>query len=188
MKEVMKKIFLYSSLLALIFTTGCIKNKEKIFTGKEVVEFDATVLNSPTLGVTFPLMTRVPIYGVAASTAHPSVTRASGNIKYRVNLVGRQSTSSQVITFRVVTSAFSTTLDIPTGTGSRLPATVGTHFNTTGTLTIPANSSFGEVEISIINSGSSSTTARYLVLELDGNSTFGPSENFKRLGILISQI
>lgn len=183
----MKKIFLYSSLLALVLTTGCIKNEQKLFSGKEVVEFDATVLNSPAVGVTFPLMTRVPVYGVAASTAHPSVTRASGVIKYRVNLVGRQSTSSQIITFKVVTPAFSALLDIPSGTGSRLPAVAGTHFSTTGTFTIPANSSFGEVEITVINPGASSTTARYLVLELDGNTAFGPSENFKRLGILISQ-
>ncbi len=183
----MKKIFLYSSLMFLLFTTGCIKNELKVFTGKEVVEFDATVLNSPTLGVTFPLMTRVPAYGVAASTAHPLITRSSGVIKFRVNLVGRQSTSNQIITYKVVTAAFSSTLDIPSGTGARLPATAGTHFNTTGTLTIPANSSFGELEITVINPGVGSATARYIVLELEGNSTFGPSENFKRLGVQISQ-
>ena len=183
----MKKIFIYSLLLALVSTAGCIKNEHKIFEGKEVVEFDATVLNTPNLGVNFPLMTRVPAYGVAASTAHPLITRSSGVIKFRVNLVGRQSTSSQSITYRVVTSTYSATLDIPSGTTARLPAAVGTHFNTSGTLTIPANSSFGELEITVINPGASSTTSRYLVIELDGNSTFGPSENFKRLGVQISQ-
>lgn len=183
----MKKILLYSLMLPLLLSVGCIKNEHKIYTGPDVVEFDATVLNSPALGVTFPLMTRVPAYGVAASTAHPAITRASGLIKFRVNLVGRQSATSQTMTYKIVTADFSSTLDIPSGTGARLPAVSGTHFTATGTFTIPANSNFGEVEINVVNPGSASSTARYLVIELEGNGTFGTSAQFKRLGIQISQ-
>lgn len=183
----MKKLIVYVLMLPLVFSVGCIKNDHKIFNGQEVVEFDATVLNSPTLGVTFPLMTRVPAYGAAATTSNPLIARTSGVIKFRVNLVGRHSSSNQNMTYKIVTADFSSVLDIPSGTGARLPAVSGTHFTATGTYMIPAGSSFGEVEITILNPGTSSTTQRYLVIELEGNGTFGASANFKRMGIQISQ-
>jgi hypothetical protein len=183
----MKKLLLYSLIMSAL--SSCIKNDEVVYKGDDVVEFDATVLNSPAVGVTFPLLTRVPAYGLAVSTSNPSITRTSGTIKFRVNLVGRQSATDQSITYKVVTGDYSSLLDVgpPATSGFRLPAVSGTHFTTSGTLVIPAKSSFGEIEVTIINPGASSTTARYLVLELEGNSAIKASNNFKRMGIQISQ-
>lgn len=184
----MKKILFYSFIFLVAgMQSSCIKNELKLYKGPDVVEFDAAVLNSPAVGVTFPLLTRMPAYGLAVSTSNPLITRASGTVKFRINLVGNQSSTEQTIKYKVVTTDFSSSLDIPSGAGSRLPAVAGTHFNTTGTVVIPAKSSYGEVEVQIINPGTSSSTARYLVLELEGNGSIKPSENFKRLGIQISQ-
>ena len=182
----MKKLLIIHCLILIGFSS-CIKNEDMIYTGKDVAEFDATVLNTPAVGVSFPMLTRVPAYGIAVSTSNPAITRTSGTIKFRVNLVGRQSESNQTLNYKVVTNEFSSVLDIPSGTGARLPAAQGTHFTTSGTLTIPAKSSFGELEITIVNPGTASTTARYLVLQLEGNNSITPSNNFKYLGIQISQ-
>ncbi len=68
-------------------------------------------------------------------------------------------------------------------------AVAGTHYGTlSGRVTIPANSSFGYVEIPILNSGVSSATAADLVLELRGNDSVKPSPKYDRIGIRISQL
>lgn len=175
----MKSRFLYFLLVSALFTvTSCIKN-DPITVAEPVVEFDATVLNTPLTGKTYPVLTRVPGYGAAVTTTNPSVTRASGTIKFRVNLVGRQQTSDQEIKYKVVTAP-----TLPAGVAE---AVAGTHFSVTGTFTIPANSSFGELVVNVINPGTPSTTPVGLVLELEGGSNAKPSENYKLLGIQISQ-
>ncbi|HEX4958806.1 MAG TPA: DUF4843 domain-containing protein [Lacibacter sp.] len=172
--KTLKNITLY--LCAILFFASCIKNEPKIFTGS-VIEFDATVLNAPAVGKTFPILTRVPGYGrpvFTSSPADPLITRSSGNIKFRVNLVGAQRSTDQTLSYRVV-PAEST-------------ATSGVHFTTSGTFTIPANSSFGEITVNVVNPGTSSSTPVILVLELVGNSDLQPSQNFKFLGMSISQL
>jgi hypothetical protein len=62
-----------------------------------------------------------------------------------------------------------------------------THYTTSGTFTIPANSSFGEVTINIVNPGVSSTNPREVHIELIGNAEIKPSERYKTVGIRISQ-
>lgn len=66
-------------------------------------------------------------------------------------------------------------------------AVSGTHFTTGNTVTIPANTSFGEITISIINTGVSSTTPREVHLELMGTIDVNPSENYKKIAIRIAQ-
>ncbi|MBE7169386.1 MAG: hypothetical protein INR73_02285 [Williamsia sp.] len=186
----MKKRSIVFFLLAILFAS-CIKEEVKSYTGKPVLEFDAAVLNSAATGVKFPVLTRVPKYGLTAvssgTTADPQITRSSGAIKFRVNLVGPQSPAEQVLSYKIVSADYSSLLDVPTGSSARLAAVPGTHFNTTGTFTVPANSSFGEVTITVVNPGTSSTIARYLVLEITGNESATPSENYKRIAIQISE-
>lgn len=171
----MKKItIIVLAFVGMIFSS-CIKNDDIIFTGS-VVEFDAAVYNANSTGVTYPILTRLPGYGRAAitsgATADPSITRTSGAIKFRVNLVGRQRSTPQVIGVSV--DAASTALS-------------GVHYSVPATVTIPANSSFGELTVTVINTGVSSTTARVLVLDLQGNGEIGASANDRRLGISIAQ-
>ena len=169
----MRKYFnIIFSLSLVLFFSSCIKNDNQVFTGS-LVEFDATVLNSPAVGKTYPLLTRVPVGGTAVNTGNPSISRTSGLIKFRVNLVGRQRSSDQTINYTVV-AAEST-------------AVSGTHFTTPGSFLIPANSSFGEVTVNVLNTGVSSTTPVDLVLELMNSGDVNASANYRFLGIRIAQ-
>jgi len=176
----------YIGLIALMFSS-CIKEDVKVFTGDTVVEFDATVYNAVTAGFTYPILTRFAGYGrpVVTSTstnypvADPTITRSIGTVKLRVNLVGAQHSTDEVISYRINTEA------VPVSPNAA--AVSGTHFTTTNTFTIPANSSFGEITITILNPGVSSTTPREVHLELLGNSNIKPSENYKKVAIRISQ-
>ena len=170
----MKYIKYYTIILALLVTslTSCVKDEKVVLKGS-FVEFDAATYNANAAGVTYPILTRLVRYGEAQNNADPLLTRTSGSVKFRINLVGAQRSTATTVTYQVVA----------TGT----TAVSGTHFTTTGTTTIPANSSFGEVEVQILNPGST-TTSRDLVLELIGAADLPPSANEKSLGIRITQI
>ncbi len=170
----MKKLVLSTFILiATLFTmVGCIK--QNTLTIKELqVEFDAASWNARGAGVTWPVLTRVPPYGMPVAAADPLITRASGTIRFRVNLIGAQQSTAQTINYSVV--AASTT------------AVSGTHFTIPGTITIPANSSFGEAVVNILNPGVSSATPVNLVLEVTGNSLIKPATEINKIGLVISQ-
>lgn len=169
MKKVIN-ILLFIPLLALTLSS-CIENEPVLF-DKSLAEFDATVWNAPAAGINYPLLTRVPGYGRAAVTADPLITRTSGAINFRVNLVSAQLSSDQVLNISVVSD--------------KTTAISGTHFNIPATVTIPANSSYGEFTVTVLNPGAT-TGSVDLVLQIDGNETVKPSENFKKLGIRIAQ-
>lgn len=166
--------------LASLLLSSCIKEDVKTFQGNPVVEFDATVFNSVTAGFTYPILTRAAGYGRGVSTTlDPSITRTSGTVKLRVNLVGPQRSTDEVFTYRVITDA------VPVAPNAL--AVVATHFSASNTFTIPANTSFGEVTINVLNTGISSTTPREVHLELEGNGKVGASANYKKVAIRIAQ-
>jgi hypothetical protein len=169
MKRTIKLILIIPVLLLVM--GSCIENEPILFT-ESVAEFDATVWNAPAVGTNYPILTRVAGYGRAATTADPLITRTSGAIKFRVNLVSAQYPIDQVLNVSVV--------------ADRTTAVSGTHFTLPSTVTIPANSSYGEVTVTVLNPGPSSGSVT-LVMQIDGNDTVKPSENFKRLGISIPQ-
>ena len=176
----MKKYsFLISLGLTALLLSSCIKEDVKTFQGKTVIEFDATVFNSVTAGYTYPILTRASGYGRAVATSDPAITRTSGTVKLRVNLVGPQRKNDEILGYRVMNEA------VPVAPNAL--AVPGVHFSTGNTFTIPANSSFGEITINIVNTGVSSTTPREIHLELTGNDNVGPSENYKRVAIRIAQ-
>ncbi|WP_207433004.1 DUF4843 domain-containing protein [Sabulibacter ruber] len=172
------KNLLYIFALAVFFLNSCIENDDIVYE-KAVVEFDAATYNAKSVvdGVAknYTLLTRVPAYGAAVTTSRPAITRASGAIRLRVNLVGAQRSTAQEINYKLLTS--------------ETTAVAGTHYAPlSGKVTIPANSSFGELEIQILDPGVSSATPVDLVLELDGNEEIGPNENYRRIGVRISQL
>ena len=187
----MKFLRKYISLvLAVIITsvlfTSCLKDNETKFTGA-VVEMDAATYNARATGFTYPLLLNLPGYGRPAYNAiqpasgvnpavpaDPLITRASGVIKFRVNLVGAQRSTDTTVGYSVVTA--------------QTTAVSGTHYTTGNTVVIPANTSFGEITVTVVNPGVSSPTARKLVLELTGASDLKVSENVKAIGINISQL
>jgi hypothetical protein len=169
----MKKILTSSILLCILFLTGCVKNELTVYTGA-VVEFDAASWNANAAGLTYPMMTRVPTFNAATPTSAASLTRATGTVTLRVNLVGAQR---------------STATDFDYVVASESTATPGTHYTAiTGKGTIPANSSFGTITITILNTGVSSATARDLVLQLVDNSSIKASVNYAKVGLRISQL
>jgi hypothetical protein len=153
--------------------TGCIK-QDNILIKELQVEFDAASWNARGAGVTYPIITRLPPYGMPLAATDPLITRASGTIRFRVNLIGAQQATQQTLNFSVVA----------TGT----TAVSGTHFTIPGTIVIPANSSFGEAVVNVINPGVSSATPVTLVLEVTGNSLIKGATELNKIGIQISQL
>jgi hypothetical protein len=163
------------AVLAITLFDSCIKNELTVFTAP-VVEFDAASWNANGAGLTYPILTRVPGYGRVASAADPSLTRLSPGVKkFRINLLGQQ---------------LATDTDIFVVLGANTTAVAGRHFNiTTGTVKIPAKSSFTEFSVEILNPGTSSATPVDLNLTLSGGSNnVKISENYKTIGLRISQL
>lgn len=184
------------SILLLITTLtlfSCKKLEENrfIYDGPAQIEFDAASLNAITSPRTYPILTRVPGYGrgvIATSVpatgvvADPVITRTSGTIKFRVNLITKVQSEAQTITYRVVATE-------KDATGAEVAVTTavsGVHYTTSGTFTIPANSSFGEVTIQVMDPGAT-TGSKDLVLELMGNSAIKPSVNYSKIALRITQ-
>jgi hypothetical protein len=162
-------------ILAIALLDGCIKNELTVFTAP-VVEFDAASWNANGAGLTYPILTRIPGYGRAASTADPALTRTAPGIKkFRINLVGEP---------------LATDTDVFVILGANTTAVAGTHYRiTTGTVKLPAKSSFTEFSVEILNPGTSSATPVDLNLTLSGGSNnIKISENYKTIGLRISQL
>lgn len=157
--------------LGAMSLSACIENEPTLWKGA-LVEFDATVLNAPAPGKTYPLIVRVPPYGFAASSTGTTINRSSGDIKFRINFVGAHRTNDEVIQLAVVPE--------------ETTAQENVHYTMPTSIVIPAGSSYAELTISILNPGAGPTPVD-LVLELVGNESIKPSENYKTLGIRIAQ-
>jgi hypothetical protein len=163
--------------------SSCIKDDLLQFSPAPVIEWDAATINSASSPFTYRVLARHPKFGrpetTSGTTADPLITRTMADpaVKLRVNLVGPHSAVAQNFTYKAITV---------TPNSPNLLAVAGTHYNTTGTFTIPANSSYGEVTINVLNPGPSSNS-REVHLELEGNTNFGVSENYKRIAIRIAQ-
>lgn len=169
-KGIIKLLTLVLSAWTLVFSS-CVKNEEILFTGL-VVEWDGATYNARSSGKEYTLFTRVPLYGGAVNNSQPLITRKSGTVKLRVNLVGEQRGTATEIGYRVV--------------ATETTAVAGTHYTTGSTVVIPANSSFGEVEVKILDAGAAAGV-KTLVLELTGNTEIQPSNRHKQIGLSINQ-
>jgi hypothetical protein len=197
-KALMKKRFIYIASLSLFFVS-CIKQIDKTYQGKPVAEIDASPLNSNAVGVNFPILTRVVPEGRPVSTTVDSTLRRfAGTVKVRVNLVGPQSDKEETVGYKVVGSPITSIAFPATITGqtpSRAAATLavsdaiaGTHYTQlSGKLTIPAKSSFGYIDIQVLNPGPTAGQARYIGLRLDSTGSILPSVNYMQLGLVIDQ-
>jgi hypothetical protein len=169
---------LHSYILLALMTAlfnSCVKNEEAMI-NNSFVEFDASAFNANAAGRTYPVVTRVPGYGRAISTgADPVLNKNSGTIKLRINLVGPQKNTDTEVSYQVV--------------ASESTAVAGVHYAApSGTVTIPANSSFGELSLQILNLGTAPPSSVDLVLEItSATNNTSPSENYKLLGLRIAQ-
>lgn len=195
----MKKNFLYLTCVA-IFLSSCIKQTDKKFTGKTVVEIDAAPLNSNAVGVNFPILTRVLPEGRPISTTVDSTLRRlqTTTVKVRLNLVGPQSNKDETVGYKIVGSPI-TSISFPatitgqsptraSGTLAVSDAVAGTHYTVlNGKVTIPANKSFGYIDIQVLNAGATAGQGRYIGIKLDSTGTLLPSVNYMQIGMVIDQ-
>ncbi len=168
----MKKLLIVISSGLMLMLTGCIKNDIATYTN-QTIEWDAAAWNANTSPFTYPMMTRVPIFGFATGTSAPSLTRASGTIRLRVNLVGAQAATDRTFAYQF--------------SQSESTAAPGTHFEAvSGKGSIAANSSYGYVDLKILNPGPSVGTAT-IVLQLVNNESFKASVNYAKIGLSVAQ-
>ncbi len=168
----MKRIFFITTLFVAIVLNGCIKNDPVIYEDARL-EFDAAIWNANGAGLTYPILTRVPAQNIATGTGQPLLTRTSGSVQLRVNLVGAQRASPITFTYQVV--------------AGESTAVAGTHYTSpSGTGTIPANSSFGSITIDILNPGAS-TGSKIIVLQLMDVNEVKVSANYAKVGLSIAQ-
>lgn len=194
----MKRYFFY--LATAVFLSSCIKQIDKTYQGKSLVEIDATPLNSTAVGLNYPILTRVvPIGRPIATTVDSTLRRFAGTVRVRVNMMGAQSDKDETVGYQIANSspitsiAFPATITGQTPSASAATLTVsnavsGTHYAAvSGKVTIPAKSSFGFIDIQVLNAGVSAGQARYLGIRLDSTGSLMPSPNYLQLGLVIDQ-
>ncbi len=178
----MKKLNISTKAFALLFTLilcGCLKDDVVTLDGA-YVEWDAASFNANAAGRTYPIITRVPRGGEPVNNADPLINSNSGTIAFRVNLVGAHRSTATEFNFVAVEGE-----EMPNANHD--PAVSGIHYTTTGRVVIPANSSFGQVEISLVETPSAGRSV-FLVLEIQGAGDIAPMEREKRIGISIPQV
>jgi hypothetical protein len=195
----MKKIKLYSLLLVCITTLGsCIKNDDIVYNG-QLAEIDAASWNANAAGVTYPILTRrAPENRPISTSLDSTLRRWSVTTRVRVNLVGAHSAKDETVGYKVFTSPI-TSIAFPATISGQTPAlgaatlavtdaVSGVHYGAlNGKVTIPANSSFGYIDIQILNPGATAGQAKFLGIELDATGTIKPSTNYNKVGLVIDQ-
>lgn len=202
----MKKYISLLTISALLFAS-CIKNDPVIYT-TSVAEIDATVLNANAAGLTYPIMARILREGRAQSTtADSTLRRYAQTLRIRINLVGPQSAKDETVGYETFASpvtsfAFPATLrftDTLNAPGRQQPAraaatlaisnaAVGTNYAALpGTVTIPANSSFGYINLPILPTASTAGEGRFIGIRLNASGSIKPSVNYSELGLVIDQ-
>ncbi len=202
----MKKYISLLTISALLFA-GCIKNDPVIYTSS-VAEIDATALNANAAGLTYPIMTRILRDGRATSTtADSTLRRYAQTVKIRINLVGPQSKKDETVGYEtfsspITTFAFPATLLFTSAVGTPgkqqpgSPAAVlaissaeaGTNYAAlSGKVTIPANSSFGYIDLSVLPTASTAGQGRFVGIRLNASGSIKPSVNYSQLGLIIDQ-
>lgn len=167
-------------LVALVCMVACTKEYKVNYSAMPVVEFDANTFNAPVAPYPYTVITRNVPFGYASATTYPLISRTSGTVRLRVNLVGRvPKGKEQIVNYKVLTT--------PAPVAPNALAESGTHFTTAGTLKIPADSISGILELNVINTGVSSATLREVHLELEGNSDFKVTGVSNKVAVRISQ-
>ena len=171
----MKRIITFILAIATVsFLGSCVKNELPVFTAP-VAEFDAASWNANGAGLSFPILTRVPGYGRAVASSDPLLTRTSIGIKkFRVNLIGQQlSTDTDV--YVIMNSVTST-------------AVAGTHYKQfSPVVKIPAKTSFGELEVEILNPGVSGTPKDLELILSTGTNGVAGNPNYNKIRLRIAQ-
>ncbi|NGM60427.1 DUF4843 domain-containing protein [Sphingobacterium sp. SGG-5] len=136
---------------------GCFKDyNERYFVRDNRVEFQDAVVNSNTGTLGFPILPAV-------------LGDAVGKVRFRINMTGEQKDYDRTVNFRV----------IPESTTAR----AGIEYNLPqDSFVIPANSSFGWVEVEILPEGSGN---RVIALELLETGDITVMKRYNRIGFRV---
>lgn len=187
--------------IASLFLVGCIKNDPVVFNGA-LAEFDAASYNANSLGVVYPIIPRVPVFGRVAGTTDSTLRRYAQTVRLRINLIGPQSAKAETVGYETFASpliAPADSLVFPATITGQTPAAAsaklkvftavsGSDYSAlSGTVTIPANSSFGYLDVPLLAKSATPGTARFIGLRLNNNGSIKPSVNYSEVGLLIDQ-
>ncbi len=198
-KMKMKKLYIIASAAGMLFLSSCIKQLDKTFTGTTVVEIDATPLNSANAIAGYPVLTRVPADAIPLRTTDSTLRRWNGTVRIRVNLVGPQSGTAQTVGYKIMAVSPLTSIAFPATATGQTPtasaatltvanAVAGTDYTAlSGVCNIPANSSFGYIDVAIKNNGAIAGQSRFIGIQLDSTGTIKPNPNYNKIGLVIDQ-
>lgn len=198
----MKIKYSLTVLLAILVFTGCIKN-DPVILREQLVEFDATSFNNNSLGfastINFPILGRNPGFGRVSNTTDSTIRRFAQTLRIRVNLIGPQSSKDETVGFEIFGTPIITFFQPATATG-QTPSSPGTTLGifdavpgvdyalpTSKALTIPANSSFGFLDLQILASPAAPGTGRFIGIRLNNTGSLKVSVNFSELGLVIDK-
>jgi len=194
----MKKFSLFLYIAVAMLVSSCIKQIDKTYAGPTVVELDPGVLNSNATGVTYPIIPRNLKQGIPVATTDSTLRRYSGTVRLRINLVGPHSEKDETVGYKIFSTPI-TTIAFPATITGQTPsagaanlavsdAVSGTHYAPlSGKATIPAKSSFGFIDIQILNPGAAAGQARFIGIQLDSTGTVLPNPNYNKVGLVIDQ-
>ena len=154
----MKKIFQYSLFLAALSCFSCVEPIDKTFNEKTVAEFQATVVSSPAVGKTFPII---------------NLINKDSTVTTQVNLVGVPRASETVLTISVdkteSTAVENTHFKLPNG----------------AKVTFPANSNIASFQFQTVKVAAQAGASANVVFVIEQSGDVAPSENFKKIGYSI---
>ena len=152
----MKKLFSLLTLALVLVFSSCIEQNYPVWEG-HVVEFQDAVVRTPLAGQVYPRI---------------SVANTVGTVNLQVNLVGAHRPSDEIITYSVVSEGTT--------------AAAGKDYVASGTLTIPAGSSFGTLTVNVVNTGKIGGSVD-LLLQVVGNDEIGASANYNKVMVRITR-
>ena len=154
----MKKIFFYLLVFSAFAFGGCVADIDKTFNEKTLVEFNATVLSSPAVGKTYPVI---------------SLLNKDSTVNAQVNLVGVQRSTETTVTITVDATASNgvenTHYKLPNG----------------GKVVFPANTSIANFQFQTLKVPAAAGTTINLVFTLATSGDIEPSFNYKSVGYAI---
>lgn len=154
----MKKIFFYFSVLTTFAFGGCVKEIDKTFNEKTLVEFQSTVVSSPAVGKTYPVI---------------SLLNKDSTVNAQVNLVGVQRATETSVTVSIDATASN--------------AVENTHYKLPngGKVVFPANTSIANFQFQTLKVPAAAGTTINLVFTLVESGDVAPSQNYKSVGYAI---
>jgi hypothetical protein len=156
---IMKKIFQFIILFAAVSLVGCVAEQDFTFNEKTVVEFQSTVVSSPAVGKTFPLL---------------ALANKDSSYNAQVNLVGAPRSGETSVTISI--------------DKTESTAVEGTHFKLPngGKVVFPANTNVANFPFQTLKATGTAGTKVNVVFVLETTGDVLPSENYKKVGYAIT--